>query len=140
MSVRGEIAEQLDSLERVSGHPLAFRAEIAVLMESSRVHSLRTAFEELIFLSKFSTRAAAIIRRPGVDPTLTGKLAGELTESFRKIHDLLESLLSPLTPAARESFPSLLRPESQEALESFLVFLSSLARVKDFELDQGRGA
>lgn len=128
----------LESVERHAGHKFSHRQEIGVMIECAKDPSRRDKFDDLVFSSKFLTKAYDILRRQHMDPEETEKLSQEFAAKLKLIPGLIESVISDCPPDFRKNFSDRFFPVTQDAMEQLIGLLRELSRVKNYLLDEGR--
>ena len=138
--IRPETHAFLRVVERSAGRKFRFERDIALLLEVADQASIRQHFDDLTFYGKFVSHAAAILKRQGLAAEETASLSAELEATLKKTAKLMETILmrAPAEPA--QSFRNRFLSHSPPSLESFLALLAELSWIKNYVLDQDRGA
>ena len=108
-----------------------------MIIECSRETSVRDIFDDLIFSSKFVSRAYDILQRPGINPEETEKLSREFTDKLKRIPGLMNAITAGQPAAVREIFSERFFLMDTESMTSLMSFLRELSWVKNYVLDKG---
>lgn len=92
--------------------------------------------EEIIFLSKFVTKADEILRREGSSSEQTAKLSNELEENVKKISVLLGSLVGDSADDVRAIFVNQFLLLTHDGMNSLLSLMKELSWFKSYAIDK----
>jgi hypothetical protein len=136
MDVKPRTLEFLRELERSSNQKLNFPKELAHLLDAARQHQKMDAFEEAIFLAKFITKSAAIMRRIGPDGEGFDKLSAEVESGIQKTSQLLSGISASCPDEAAKHQAVLFFSMSHETLDRLMKLFADLTLVKNWVLDK----
>ena len=138
MNIRPATDAYLSDAERFAGRKFQYRIEIGALIDLADHRSLRSLFDELIFLAKFASNSCNILKRSGTQSDETVKLAAEFAGSLRKISSLLDLLTAEAPAELVEKFQRSFLDLSQESMDRLIAFLYELSWIKNYALDHHR--
>jgi hypothetical protein len=136
MPVRPQTLDFIRELERSSNHKLFFPNDVGHLLETARQHQKMDAFEEAIFLSKFITKSAGVMKRIGPDGDGYDKLSSEVQTGMQKASSLLQSISEGCPDNVGQLQSTMFFAMSHEALERLMRLFADLALVKNWTLDR----
>jgi hypothetical protein len=134
--VQLKMAEFLRELERSSNHKLSFPHEVGELLDSARAHHMMEAFEEAIFLAKFVTRSASVMKRIGPGGDGFDKLSSEVEASIGNAVTLLKSISATCPDDVSTAHTTAFFSTNHEALNRLMGLFSDLTLVKNWTLDK----
>ena len=136
MAVRQQTLDFIGELERSTNHKLFFPEDVGQLIDAARQHRKLEAFEEAIFLSKFITKSAVVMKRIGPDGDGYDKLSSEVHAGIQKASSLLK-IISESCPDDVSQLQSIkFFAMNHEALERLMRLFADLALVKNWVLDK----
>jgi hypothetical protein len=138
LTIREETRGFIDKVERAAGKKFLFRNDVELLYELASLHLLGSLFEDIIFYAKFVSHASTILKRVGPTNDETAKLADEFKEKLEKVSSLMKTLIDNAPEDMRELFNGRFFSLSQESMNSLMILLQELSRVKNYLLDQER--
>jgi len=136
MAVRPETLDFIRELERSSNHKLFFPNDVGHLIEAAREHRKMEAFEEAIFLAKFVTKSAGVMKRIGPDGDGYDKLSSELQAGIQKASLLLRKISESCPDTVSQLQSTMFFVMSHEALERLMRLFADLTLVKNWVLDK----
>jgi hypothetical protein len=136
MSVRPQTLEFIKELERSSNHKLSFPTEVGRFLDAARQDKKMNIFEEAIFLGKFITKSAGVMKRIGPDGDGYDKLSSEVQAGIQKASSLLKSISESRPDDADAIQSTMFFAMNHEALERLMRLFGDLALVKDWVLDK----
>jgi hypothetical protein len=125
----------LREIERSSGRTLNYRDETGLFIEAALRNGLMPAFNEAIFLAKFVTKSAAVMKRIGADGEGYAVLAAEFQAGVEKASLLLKRIAETLTEEERRDISRCFFSLTPEGLEHLIVLLSDFTVIKNWMLD-----
>ena len=135
MAVRPQTLDFIRELERSSNHRLFFPNDVAHLLEAARQRNRMAAFEEAIFLAKFITKSAGIMRRIGPDGEGYDKLSSEVQTAIQNASSLLRGLSENAPEDVKRIQSESYFAMTHKSLERLMKLFSDLASVKNWVLD-----
>jgi len=136
MAVRTETLDFIKELERTSNHKLSFPADVGHLLDAARQDKKMKAFVDAIFLGKFITKSAGVMKRIGPDGDGYDKLSSEVEAGIRKASSLLKGISQGCPDDVTQLQSTMFFAMSHEALDRLMKLLADLALVKDWVLDK----
>lgn len=136
MTVRPETLDFIRELERSSDHKLWFPDDVGHLLEAARRHQAMEVFEEAMFLAKFITQSAGVMKRIGPDGDGYDKLSLEVQVGIRKASLLLKTISESCPDDVAQLQSTMFFAVNHEALERFVKLIADLALVKNWVLDK----
>jgi hypothetical protein len=136
MDVRPETHDFIRELERSSNHKLFFPIDVGCLLDAARRDQKMEAFEEAIFLAKFITKSAGVMKRIGPDGDGYEKLTLEVEAGIQKASSLLKSINHGCSDDVRQSQSAMFFAMSHEAVERLMRLFADLALIKNWVLDK----
>jgi len=136
MAVRPQTLDFIRELERSSNQKLFFPDDVGYLLEASRLHQEMEVFEEAIFLAKFITKSAGVMKRIGPDGDGYDKLSSEVQTAIQKASSLLKKISESRPDNAGHLQHTMLFAMSHEALERLMRLFADLTLVKNWVLDK----
>jgi hypothetical protein len=138
ITIREETRALIDNVERASGKKFLLRNDVELLCELASQHSLGSVFDDIIFYAKFASHASAILRRVGSANDEAAKLAQEFKDKLEKVSSLIKTLIGKAPEDVRKLFTDRFFSLSHESMNSLMILLQELSRVKNYFLDQER--
>ena len=138
ITIREETRVLIDKVERASGKKFLFRSDVELLYELASQRSLVPLFDDIVFYAKFVSHASAILKRVGTANDEAAKLAQEFKEKLEQVSTLMKTLIAEAPEDTRAPFANRFFSLSRESMNSFMVLLQELSRVKNYFLDQER--
>lgn len=138
MTLRPDTESFLDSVERHARKKFSHRYEIGMIIESSKDSVVRGRLDDLIFYSKFLSRAYDILKRPNINPNETEKLSREFSEKLDRVPPLIRTITAGNPAEVRDSFAERFLSMSQDSVDMLMSLLRELSWVKHYLLDDGR--
>ena len=126
----------LNNVELRSGKKFTCHVEIACLLDTAAARELPQMMEDILFYSKFITKASGILWRVGPSADETAKLAAEFRETIEKTSTLIRTLIKESPPEVKNHFVGKFLVLSQSSMETFLVLCKELSLVKNYLLDK----
>lgn len=83
MTIQPETERLLDDVERQAQRKFRHRTEVAWLVELASAQKKHPVMEEIVFLSKFVTKADEVLRREGSSSEQTAKLSDEFGQNVK---------------------------------------------------------
>jgi len=136
MDVRPQTHDFIRELERSSNHKLFFPHDVGHLLDAARRDQKMEAFEEAIFLAKFITKSAGVMKRIGLDGDGYEKLSLELEAGVRKASSLLRSVSQSCPDDVSQMQSTMFFAMSHEAVERLMRLFADLTLVKNWVLDK----
>ena len=136
MAVRPQTLDFIRELERSSNHKLFFPDDVGCLLEAARQHQKMEAFEEAIFLAKFITKSAGVMKRIGPDGDGYDKLSSEVQAGIQKASSLLRKISESCPDNVGQLQSTMFFVMSHEALERLMRLFADLTLVKNWVLDK----
>jgi hypothetical protein len=136
MAVRPQTLDFIRELERSSNHKLSFPDDVGHLVDAARQHENTEAFEEAIFLAKFITKSAAVMKRIGPDGDGYDKLSSEVQAGIQKASSLLKKISESCPDNVGQFHATMFFALSHEALERLMKLFADLTLVKNWVLDK----
>lgn len=136
MDVRPQTLEFIRELERSSNHKLFFPNDVGHLLDAARRDGKMEAFEEAIFLAKFITKSALVMRRIGPDGDGYDKLSAEVETGVQTASSLLKSVSRSCPGEVGQLQSTRFFAMSHEALERLMRLFADLTFVKNWVLDK----
>ena len=136
MAVRPQTLDFIRELERASNHKLFFPNDVGHLLDAARRDQKMEAFEEAIFLAKFITKSAGVMKRIGPDGDGYDKLSLETEAGIRKASSLLKSVSQSCPDDIGQLQSTLFFAMSHEAVERLMRLFADLTLVKNWVLDK----
>jgi hypothetical protein len=136
MAVQPQTLDFIRELESSSSHKLFFPNDVGHLLDAARGDKKMEAFEEAIFLAKFITKSAAVMKRIGPDGDGYEKLSLELEAGIQKASSLLKSVSQSCPDNVRQLQSTMFFAMSHEAVERLMRLFADLALVKNWVLDK----
>lgn len=127
----------LSTLDTLSAHTLARRADLGALLELGTVPDGRTKLQELSFYAKFVHRAHGMLARIGKDGEGYDRLAAEFSANMGKAVSLLTAMAEAAPPEIRARFHSVYLAMNQEAVGELLELFHDLGWYKNWLIDTG---
>jgi hypothetical protein len=137
-ALRQETLAFLRELELASNRKLNYPEVTGRFVEISRTGGRDEVFDEVIFLAKFITKSAGVMRRIGVDGEGYDKLSAEFKSSLEKGASLLEALNRELPDEVKKEHETRFSAMTHESLEQLVSLMQDLALVKNWVLDGKR--
>ena len=135
MGLKTETSKFLRELEQYSDRTLNYPEEVGSLIEAARDHGKTGVLDEAIFLAKFITKSAGVMKRIGADGEGYGKLASEFHSNIQKVTALLKTVFELAPEDLRRQRISFFFSLTQESLEHLMLLLVDLTIVKNWVLD-----
>jgi hypothetical protein len=136
MDVRPQTRDFIRELERSSNHTLFFPSDVGHLLDAARRDQKMEAFEEAIFLAKFVTKSAGVMKRIGPDGDGHEKLSSEVEAGLQKASSLLKGVSQGCSDDVRQSQSTMFFAMSHEAVEQLMRLFADLTLVKNWVLDK----
>ena len=136
MAVRPPTLDFIRELERSSNHKLHFPGDVGHLLDAARQDKKMKAFVDAIFLGKFITKSAGVMKRIGPDGDGYDKLSSEVQAGIQKASSLLKSISESCPDEVSQLQSTMFFAMSHEALERLMKLFADLALVKDWVLDK----
>jgi hypothetical protein len=136
MTVRPQTLGFLRELQRSSNHKLFFADDVAHLLDGALQERKMEAFEEAIFLAKFITNSAGVMKRIGPDGEGYHKLSSEVQVGIQKASSLLQEISESCPDDVTLRQSTMFFAMSHEALERLMKLFADLTLVKNWVLDK----
>ena len=136
MTLQPSSLEFIQELERSSNQKLFFPTDVGCLLEAARRLQKMEAFDEAIFLAKFITKSAGIMRRIGPDGDGYDTLSLEVQAGIQKASSLLQSISQGCQDDLSHLQSAMFFAVSHEALERLMKLFADLTLVKNWVLDK----
>ena len=136
MAVRPQTLDFIRELERSSNQKLFFPNDVGYLLEDARLHQKMEVFEEAIFLAKFITKSAGVMKRIGPDGDGYNKLSSDVQTAIQKASSLLKMISESCPDNVGHLQPTMFFAMSHEALERLMRLFADLTLVKNWVLDK----
>ncbi len=136
MPVRPQTLDFIRELERSSNHEMFFPTDVGHLLDDARQDEKMKAFEDAIFLGKFITKSAGVMKRIGPDGDGYDKLSSEVQVGIQKASSLLKGISESCPDDVGQLQSTMFFAMSHEALERLMRLFADLALVKDWVLDK----
>jgi hypothetical protein len=136
MDVRPQTRDFIRELERSSNHKLFFPSDVGQLLDAARRDQKMEVFEEAIFLAKFVTKSAGVMKRIGPDGDGYEKLSSEVEAGLQKASSLLKGVSQGCSDDVRQSQSTMFFAMSYEAVEQLMRLFADLTLVKNWVLDK----
>jgi hypothetical protein len=136
MALRPQTLEFIRELERSSNRKLFFPNDVGHLLEAARQHEKMEAFDDAIFLGKFVTKSAGVMKRIGPDGDGYDKLSLEVQTGIQKASSLLKSISGDCPDDVSQLQSTTFFAMNHEALERLMRLFADLALVKNWVLDK----
>jgi hypothetical protein len=140
MQLSTQTTALLNELDVMSGHRLAYRHDLGLLIELTAQHKRTHILDSLSFLAKFVSRTYRIIQRIGTEAEGYDNLEREFGQHLDKGRALLRTLLEPAPIEAREHFETTFLTMNPVALEKLLALYYDLSWYKNWLIDNRRTA
>jgi hypothetical protein len=136
MAVHPQTLDFLSDLERFSNHKLSFPNEVGLLLETARQHQQMDIFEQAIFLAKFITKSAAVMKRIGPEGDGYDKISSEVHAGIQKASSHLKKISEGCPADVRQLHSTMFFAMNHEALERLMSLFADLTLVKNWLLDK----
>lgn len=136
MVVRSQTLEFIRELERASNQKLSFPGDVGHLIDAARQYQKIDAFEEAIFLAKFITKSAGVMKRIGPDGDGYHKLSSEVESGIRRASILLKEISEGCPDDVRQLQSTMFLAMNHEALERLMRLFADFTLVKNWVLDK----
>lgn len=133
----GRPADFLERAERYAGRSFERRDDLSRLLRAAADPEGAKLFDELLFLSKFSHRAIAIVRRTGPGSEEVAKLTAELASATTRITEILRRLLGTGGEGPPGDAGTVPEPRDHASFARLQSLIGELAVLKNYELDEG---
>ena len=135
MPLKPQTLDFVRQLERSSNRKLAFPDDVGNLLEAAHQSECMVEFEEAIFLAKFITKSAGVMKRIGPDGDGYDKLAGEVQSGIQKASTLLQKISGHTPEGTKNQQSDSFFAMNHEALERLMKLFADLTLVKNWMLD-----
>jgi len=136
MTIRPETDRLLEDVERLAERKFRHRSEVAWLVELASARQKQAVMEEIVFLSKFVTKADEVLRREGGSSEQTAKLSNEFEQNVKKISILLRSLVADSANEERTTFGNQFLSLTHEGMRNLLSLMKELSWFKNYAIDR----
>jgi hypothetical protein len=136
MGVRQQTNDFIRELERSSNRKLFFPDDIGHLLDAARRDQKMEAFEEAIFLAKFITKSAEVMKRIGPDGDGYDKLSSEVEAGIQKASSLLKVVSQSCPHDMGQLQSTTFFSMSHESVERMMRLFADLTLIKNWVLDK----
>ena len=136
MTVRPQTLDFIQELERSSNHELFFPNDVGHLIDAARQHQSMEVLEEAIFLAKFITKSAGVMKRIGPDGDGYDKLSSEVQAGIQKASSLLKKLSEHYPDNVGQLQSTMFFAMSHDALERLMRLFADFTLVKNWVVDK----
>ncbi len=135
MVLSPETVAFIKELEAFSNRRLIYRDEVGQLVELARSTNRPQILEDAVFLSKFITKAADVMKRIGPAGDGYDKMAREFSDSVEKANALIKTLVKDSADEVKNHFKRKFFGLDQVGLTEFLNLIRDLAWIKNWMVD-----
>ncbi|MGA7160992.1 MAG: hypothetical protein WBZ48_08315 [Bacteroidota bacterium] len=135
MVVSQETSDLISTLQDFSSGKLHHAADLASLLELSRLHNHKQVLDDLCFLSKFLVNTNAVMKRIGRDAEGYNKLSSEFADNLEKASTFIRLLVKEAPADIKLHFTSTYFQVTQEGLRLLMELLHDIAWLKNWEID-----
>ena len=135
MIVSQETESFVASLQDFSHRALRRSADLASLIELSRIHHQRQVLDDLTFFSKFLVNTKSVMSRIGTEGEGYTKLSFEFTEKLEKASTLVRLLVKEAPGEIKKHFTDEYFVTTQNGLNAMMELLHDVAWLKNWEID-----
>lgn len=128
----------LNSVEATIQRKFLYREHILWLLTLSENEAKKGCFEEILFSSKFLSRAGEIFGREGMEHQTLEPLRKEFQVHVEKLHELLHVLMNEADEPQQGVFVSRFLAMTPESIGQLLALAQELTWLKNYYLDQAR--
>lgn len=125
----------LETLDVFSGHRLARRDDLGILLEYGAKPGKAEMINELAFIAKFVSGVYGIMRRIGAGEDGYDNLQRLFSEQLEKAVHLTQALVEGAPEEVRQHFSSTYVTLTPDSLQSFLALLYDLSWYKNWRID-----
>jgi hypothetical protein len=136
MTIRPETERLLGDVERLAQRKFRHRTEVAWLVELASAQQKQPVMEEIVFLSKFVTKADEVLRRDGGSSEQTAKLSNEFEQNLSKVSILLRSLVGDSADDVHTAFVNQFLRLTHEGMSNLLSLMKELSWFKNYAIDK----
>ncbi len=137
MKYYGLYDDFLNTVERQTGKTFVYRKEIIVLLRVVDQSDSKRIFSEMLFYSKFITKAQRLLDNPVQQKEDYTKLASELVNALNKMQEFLRQLVSEMSEENRTVFEPFLEQKHESIYNHLLPLCKDLQVLKNYQLDGG---
>jgi len=135
MLVSQETASFISSLQSYSRSTLHRAADLASLIELTRIHNQSQVLDDVCFLSKFLVNTNAVMSRIGKDAEGYDKLSFEFSENLEKASTFIRLLVKEAPDEVKRHFISTYFAMTQSGMISLMELLHDLTWLKNWDID-----
>ncbi len=130
--------ELLSQVEKSVNQKFKFRDDVLWLLEISQHSNMKEVFEDILFFSKFISRAMTVLQREGISSESTVNLQNEFKSNLEKTHTLLRILIKETDELRKQNFVSRFLSMTPDCMDNLLAFTRELTWMKNYTLDQAK--
>ncbi len=134
--IQPETDRLLNEVERLARRKFRHRSDVAWLVQLASSQKKQPVMEEIVFLSKFVTKADEVLRREGGSSEQTVKLSDEFEQNVRKVSILLRSLIGDSANGTGTAFVNRFLSLTHEGMSNLLSLTKELSWLKDYAIDK----